>query len=259
MLRQTLTILGLACLAACAGPSTSASSWTPLFNGRDLDGWTAKIVGHEAGENLAETFRVEAGLLRVVYDGYERFDGRFGHLFYTTPFSHYRLRLEYRFTGDPVPGAPGWAFRNSGVMVHGQTPESMGLDQEFPVSIEVQFLGGDGAAPRSTANLCTPGTHVVIDGELERRHCIPSTSATFHGDRWVTVEVEVRGHERIEHFVNRESVLVYSKPQLDLDDADARRLGREDAALDAGTISIQSEGHAIDFRRIEVRPLAAGE
>lgn len=255
MLRQILTSLGPALLAACSSTPTAAPSWTPLFNGRDLDGWTAKIVGHEAGDNFAETFRVEDGLLRVVYDGYERFDGRFGHLFHEAPFSHYRLRLEYRFRGDPVPGAPGWAFRNSGVMIHGQAPETMGLDQEFPVSIEVQFLGGDGVEPRPTANLCTPGTHVVRNDELERRHCIPSSSETFHGDQWVTVEVEVRGNERVEHFVNGVSVLAYAEPQLDPDDADARRLGRENAALEAGTISIQSEGHAIDFRRIEIRSL----
>ncbi len=115
--------------------------------------------------------------------------GKFGHLFYKTPFSHYRLRIEYRFVGDQCPGGPSWAFRNSGVMIHGQPPESMRKDQEFPVSIEVQFLGGNGRDKRPTANVCTPGTNIVMGGKLITQHCTDSKAKTYHGDQWVTVEV----------------------------------------------------------------------
>ena len=118
--------------------------WIALFNGKDLDGWKPKIKGYAAGDNFGNTFRVEDGVLKVAYDKYTKFDGKFGHLFYKTPFSHYKLHIEYRFVGEQCPGGPSWALRNSGVMIHGQTPESMGKDQEFPVSIEVQFLGGNG-------------------------------------------------------------------------------------------------------------------
>ena len=150
--------------------------WKALFNGKDLDGWTVKIKGHEAGVNYLDTFRVEDGLLKVAYDQYEKFDGEFGHLFYQGRFTNYLLRLEYRFVGEQVPGGPGWAFRNSGVMLHGQSAESMGKDQDFPVSIEVQLLGGNGKDKRSTANLCTPGTNVVMDGKLITQHCNDSRS-----------------------------------------------------------------------------------
>lgn len=238
----------LAAAASChSGRADAPPAWRPLFDGRSLDGWTVKIRGHEAGDDFADTFRVEDGVLRVAYDGYEEFEGRFGHLFFDGELSHYRLRVEYRFTGDQVPGGPGWAWRNSGIMIHGQSPESMGLDQEFPDSIEVQLLGGNGRDPRPTANLCTPGTRVVIDGELVERHCTDSTSATYHGDRWVTVEIEVRGDERIEHFVEGESVLRYSNPQLD-----------DGTPLHGGTISLQSESHPVEFRRIELLDLSGG-
>jgi len=239
----------LAAAASChSGPvEGTPSGWRPLFDGESLDGWTVKIRGHEAGDNFADTFRVEDGVLRVAYDGYEEFAGRFGHLFFDGELSHYRLRVEYRFTGDQVPGGPGWAWRNSGIMIHGQSPESMGLDQEFPDSIEVQLLGGDGRDPRPTANLCTPGTRVVIDGELVERHCTDSTSPTYSGDRWVTVEVEVHGNERIEHFVEGKSVLRYSKPQLD-----------DGTPLHGGTISLQSESHPVEFRRVELLDLSGG-
>jgi 3-keto-disaccharide hydrolase len=234
-----------------------AEPWVALFNGKDLTGWTPKITGHPAGENFANTFRVEGGVLKVAYDGYGEFGGRFGHLFYAKPFSHYRLRVEYRFTGEQVPGGPGWAWRNSGVMLHGQTPESMLLAQDFPASIEVQFLGGDGTTPRTTANLCTPGTNVVMNGELVTRHCTDSSSETYHGDRWVTVEVEVRGHELVRHWIDGKAVLEYQKPQLDPNDADAQRLVAAGAKLEltGGTISLQSESHPIEFRKVEILEL----
>lgn len=230
--------------------------WIQLFNGRDLKGWQVKIAGHEMGDNFGNTFRVEGGLLKVCYDRYEKFGGRFGHLFYEKPFSNYRLRVEYRFVGEQVAGGPGWAFRNSGAMIHGQSPESMRKKQCFPVSIEVQLLGGRGADKRPTANLCTPGTHVVIDGKLVKRHVTNSSAKTYHGDQWVTVEVEVRGNT-IKHIVEGEAVLVYNDPQLDERDRDAKGLieAGQDKPLRSGTISLQSESHPVEFRRVELLKL----
>jgi len=228
----------------------------PLFNGKDLTGWTAKFKGHEAGENYADTFRVEDGVLRVVYDGYSQFEGTFGHLFYDRPFSNYVLRVEYRFVGDQVKGGPGWALRNSGIMIHGQTPQTMGVDQNFPVSLEVQLLGGDGEQPRPTGNLCTPGTHVVMDGKLVTKHCVESSSKTYDGDQWVTAEVEAHGNGRIVHRINGQVVMEYEKPQYDPKDPDARKLmNGGDGMLQGGTISLQSESHPVEFRKVEIREL----
>ena len=230
-------------------------TWTSIFNGRDLDGWTPKFAGSPLGENYRNTFGVVDGALTVSYDDYERFEGEFGHLFHAHEYGHYRLRMEYRFTGEQTPGAPGWAYRNSGIMVHGQAPATMELDQSFPVSIEVQLLGGNGRDERSTGNLCTPGTHVVMDGELVTRHCIDSTSATYHGDDWVSVEVEVRGCAVISHRIEGATVLEYSDPQLDPNDADAQAwLARRGGGLllERGSISLQAEGHACAFRNIEI-------
>ena len=230
--------------------------WTPLFNGKDLDGWVPKIKGYDAGVNYADTFRVEDGTIKVAYDKYDRFDGKFGHLFTKRTFSHYRLRLEYRFVGDQCPGGPSWAVRNSGVMIHGQTAESMRKDQDFPVSIEVQFLGGNGKDERPTGNLCTPGTNVVMDGKLVTQHCTSSKSKTFHGDQWVTAEVEVHGSGTIKHYINGELVLEYEQPQYDPRDADARRLqGDGPLLIREGTISLQAESHPIEFRNVEIMPL----
>src|SRR5690349_21861694 len=114
--------------------------WITLFDGKSLDGWTAKIVGQKLGADPYQTFRVDDGKIVVRYDKYDgEFKDRFGHLFYKTEFSNYRLRLEYRFIGEQIKGGPGWAWRNSGVMIHGQKADTIGESQSFPVSIEVQF------------------------------------------------------------------------------------------------------------------------
>ncbi len=227
--------------------------WVKLFNGKNLDGWTPKIRGYECGENFGKTFRVEDGLLKVSYDQYEQFDGKFGHLFYKDKFSHYILRVEYRFVGEQTPGGPGWAKRNSGIMIHSQHAKTMRKDQNFPVSIEVQLLGGTGSGNRPTLNLCTPGTNVVMNGELVTRHCNSSKSKTYHGDQWVTAQVEVHGNEVVRHVVNGETVLEYEKPQLDERDADARKLMENgDKMLHEGYICLQAESHPVEFRRVEI-------
>ncbi len=247
---------------AVAGEVDAADEqWVSLFDGKTLDGWTPKIRTHAVGENHANTFRVEDGLLTVSYDGYEDgFNSQFGHLFYKDAFSHYRMRLQYRFIGDQAQGGAGWATRNSGVMIHGQSPESMTKDQDFPVSIEVQLLGGDGTRKRSTGNLCTPGTNVVMDGELQTRHCFNSKSDTFHGDQWVTAEIEVHGDRVIRHLINGVEVFQYESPQLDPRDANAKKLiaaAGGEKLLSAGTISLQSESHPVQFRKIEILELPA--
>jgi hypothetical protein len=227
--------------------------WISLFNGKDLTGWQVKIAGCDLNDNYNNTFRVENGVMKVCYDSYEQFDNKFGHIFYKDKFSHYKIRVEYRFLGEQIKGGADWAFRNSGIMLHCQAPESMSKEQNFPVSIEAQLLGGNGIDERPTGNVCTPGTHIVLNGELTKTHCIESTSKTYHGDQWVTMEAVVHGNGTIIHIVNGDTVLVYEKPQLDDSDPDAQKLivnGNTD--LSEGYISLQAESHPCEFRKIEL-------
>jgi len=245
-------VLAGAAFAAEPDP-TKGQEWIPLFNGKDLEGWKVKITGYELGDNFGNTFRVEDGILKVRYDQYDQFQGRFGHMFYKDQFSHYIIRAEYRFVGEQIPGGPGWAIRNSGIMIHCQSPESMRKDQEFPVCIEVQILGGNGKDERSTGNLCTPGTNIVMGGQLITQHCTNSKSKTYHGDQWVTVEVEVHGGAIIKHKINGEVVLEYEQPQLDEKDPDGKSLIKNgNKLLEEGYISLQSESHPVDFRKVEI-------
>jgi hypothetical protein len=230
--------------------------WIQLFNGKNLDGWTPKFAKHPLGTNLNNTFRVADGMLQVRYDEWTSFAGEFGHLFYKDAFSHYLIAAEYRFVGEQLPAAKGlgWAVRNNGFMLHSQDPKTMMQDQDFPISIEVQFLGGLGTGPRPTANLCTPGTHVVMNGQLRTAHCTNSTSKTYDGDQWVRVEVLVLGDEVVRHMIDGQTVLEYTKPQIGGGNAAPTdpAVKIDGTPLTSGYIAIQSETAPIDFRKIEL-------
>lgn len=241
---------------AAEEPKKADGEWRPLFNGKDLEGWTPKIKGYELGDNHHDTFHVEDGILKVSYEKYKDFDSQFGHIFYKEKFSHYRLRIEYRFVGEQCKGGPGWATRNNGVMFHCQDPKSMRKDQDFPVSIEFQLLGGLGKGKRPTANMCSPGTNVVLNGKLFTPHCTNSKSKTYNGDDWVTAELEVHGSGTVKHFVEGELVLEYEKPQLDPKDADAMKLIKDGKLLlEEGYIALQAESHPTEFRKVEIQVL----
>jgi len=254
---KLLAIFLIVWLLACDANDPYQKEWIQLFNGRDLNGWDLKITGYSLNDNINNTFRVEDGILKIAYDQYVDFDGQFGHIFHNQKFSYYLLAAEYRFVGHQVPGGPDWAIRNNGLMVHSQSAQSMLINQDFPISIEVQLLGGNGSEERSTANLCTPGTNVVLDGNLFESHCINSTSNTYHGDQWVRVEVLVLGDSIMKHIVEGDTVLVYEKPQIGggvVNDYDPS-VKLDGKLLREGYIALQAESHPTEFRKVEVLPL----
>lgn len=251
----SLTFLLYSCDdSSAAANDPEKEEWMQLFNGKDLNDWIVKIRGHEVGDNFGNTFRVRDSLLVVDYDQYDSFNSQFGHIFYKNPFSYYKFRAKYRFVGDQCPGGPGWAFRNSGVMIHGQPGETMGLDQDFPISIEVQLLGGNGTDPRTTANLCTPGTNVVMGDTLFTRHCINSSSETYHGDQWVTTEIVALGDSLIQHFVEGTEVFSYNQPQIGGGSVSGHdpALKVDGQLLTGGSISLQSESHPVEYMTVEL-------
>jgi hypothetical protein len=243
--------------AAAENSAVSSEGWIPLFNGRDLSGWTVKIAKQPLGVNYADTFRVEDGIIKVAYDKYEKFDQHFGHLYTNVAYSHYVLRLEYRFTGAVLADAPPWCALNSGVMIHSQSPLSMTVDQFWPVSMEFQFLATGTSAGRQTGNACTPGTHLELDGALTTAHIIDSKSKLFPPEEWVAIELEVHGHDLVIHRVNGTEVLRYTHPQLDTKDRDAQRLLAvgADPQLGSGHIALQAEAQPVWFRNVMLRPL----
>jgi hypothetical protein len=150
-------------------------------------------------------------------------------------------------------------------MIHSQSAQSLSIGQDFPVSLEVQLLGGLGKGPRHTGNLCTPGTQVYINGKLDQAHCIDSDSKTYDGDRWVTAEAIVYGDSVIHHLIEGDTVLTYQRPEVgggfvskDYDwksahiDNGEYWISRANTPLKEGYIALQAESHPIDFRSVEV-------
>jgi len=239
--------------------NTSKEEWVHLFNGKDLNDWIIKIAKCELNDNYKNTFKVENGILKINYDEYEKFGGAFGHIYYKQSFSYYKIVVEYRFTGNQLLGGAISNNRNSGVMIHSQPPQTMSLNQAFPVSLEVQILGGlsDGK-PRSTGNLCTPGTMIEMEGKLSTEHCMNSKSKTYDGDQWVKLEVLVLGDSLIQHIVSDEIVLEYSKPRIGevgpsrgffLDKWGTQNDG---LLLTGGYIALQAESHPVEFRKVHL-------
>ena len=252
--KTTLCALATLMLVGCS----QEPKWESLFNGKDLTGWSVKIRNYPYGENYANTFRVEDGLLKVRYDKYKGdFNNRFGHLYTDKEYSYYKFRCEYRFVGDQVQGAPAWATRNSGAMLHCPDPAGMDLDQDFPVSVESQFLGGNGKDERTTANVCTPNTDVFVDGKKLPGHCSLSKSKTFHGNQWVRMEIDVYGDSLIRHLVNGEEVLVMTNLTYTGGKANEKNVYKAGAPIRKGRIALQSESHPVDFRNIEIMDLSS--
>ena len=246
-----------AALLLMASAAWADGEWHSLFNGRDLSGWTPKIANHSVGENYANTFRVEDGVIKVSYDKYGKFERQFGHLYSNQAYSSYILRLEYKFTGTAIEDSPPWAKLNSGVMIHSQSPLSMRFEQEFPVSMEFQFLATGSSAGKQTGNVCTPGTNLEKKGKLLLDHIIDSSSKFFPLDEWVTAEIEVHGNDEVIHRINGVEVLRYQHPQLDPRDDDAKALLAAGAPLQLGFghIALQAESQPVWFRNIRIQPL----
>lgn len=228
--------------------------WESIFNGNDLTNWKIKFRGEALGINYKNTFVVEDNIIKVKYDEYESFDENFGHLFYDRKLSNYRLRLEYRFVGEQVPGGEGWAYKNSGVMFHTQSPESMGVEQPFPVCLEAQFLGGKDV-DRPTGNLCTPGTHVTLADTLLVQHCVTSNSKTYYGEEWVTAELIVYGDSIFHHVINGDTVLTYGSPVIGGTHLPENYDVVEGTLIGDGYFALQAESHPVHFRHIELMEL----
>lgn len=250
-----LTLLLVGVFSFTPPSKKEKEEWLSLFNGKDIKNWTVKIHHYDVGDNYANTFRVEDKMIKVRYDQYDKFNEKYGHLYFNVPFSYYHLKLEYRFTGVWRKDAPSYTELNSGIMFHSQDPRTMPKEQDWPISVEMQFLAGlaDGK-PRPTGNMCSPGTDVIFEGKKDPRHCINSTSKTYPKEEWVTAELIVLGDSLITHKINGETVLQYAKPQIGGGVANRfdPALKIDGKLLKEGFIALQSEGQEIDFRNIQL-------
>ncbi len=261
--------IGLSCFSSKSTQLIDTAwteDWESLYNGHNFFGWDIKFKGEPLNVNYKDTFLPLENSIRIQYGDYKSFDEKYAHMYYFKPFSHFKLRFEYKFFGNQVEGGAVWNVRNSGIMFHSQSAISNGFDQHFPVSIEMQLLGGlSNGDERPTGNMCSPGTNVEFNGQLDETHCISSSSETYDGDRWVSAELIVYGDSIIHHIIEGDTVLTYSKPQLDDHFVTQQKDDWSDFGvysdswkksngqlLSSGYIALQAESHPIEFKGLRL-------
>ena len=255
---SAIVFITILCCACTGNKKITSNEWIQLFDGKDLDNWTVKIHHHDVGVNFGNTFRAEDGMIKVRYDQYGDYNNQFAHLYYKEPFSNYHLKLDYRFAGTLQKGAPSYTLLNSGVMFHSQDPRTILKEQDWPISVEMQFLAGLGdGKPRPTGNMCSPGTEIVYKGKQYNDHCLNSTSKTYNKDEWVHAELIVLNDSLITHIINGDTVLQYSKPTMGggVVSGYDKTIFQPGTPLTSGYIALQSEGQPIDFKNIQLKKL----
>jgi hypothetical protein len=274
--------LALLSTAAVAGPNDSV--WIQLFDKADTNirnNWDVKIRGSNLNVDTRRTFRYAINgtdtSLEVNYSGYSTFSNApdaggsaqetFGHAAYKhRPFSYYYLRVEYQVWGSQVSGGPSWALQNNGLMLHSQSMASMGVNQNFPISMETQLLG-PGNSTGSTMNLCTPGTsfYATYTGTQNNNHCNNSTATVRApvNTGWQSVAVKMLGGDSVFHYSSGAQVYKYYRPVHYNGDNQVTGIlagsgypKTAGSALTEGYISIQGESHPYRFRKIELLNLA---
>jgi Domain of Unknown Function (DUF1080) len=217
-------------LAAPAPVAVSPARVEPLFNGRDLSGWTADVPARDADASAPASFVVRDRLL--VSLGTPP-----GHLLTDASYRDYRLQVEYRF-----PGKGG----NCGVLVHASKPRA--LYKMFPQSIEVQMQSGDAGdfwviqedieVPEMETRRPRKDQQKWGAAEGDARRILNLTDGSEKPlGEWNTMVVEAHGR----------SLKVWVNGALVND-------GRN-ATADQGRIALQAEGTEVEFRRVEIGPL----
>ena len=222
--------------------SIPKTAWKQLFNGKDLNDWNYHFSGYDYNVNPFNTLKVENGLLKVDYSGYERWNGEFGHFAREEIYSHFLYAVEYRFVGDQTLGGPGWAFRNNGIMFHSEPMSSMTKNQDFPISVEAQLLQrGSEENPKGVINLCNGASKTTAKETPNCSQEFASISLNHKND-WIRAEVLVFADSLAKFILNGDTLGVFTNFKY----ADSGKSIKE------GRIARQAETHNTHFRKIEI-------
>lgn len=211
--------------------SVAASARVPLFNGQNLDGWTPDVPEKDENPDAPPSFVVREGML--VSMGKPR-----GHLLTNDSYENYRLTIEYRF-----PGAAG----NGGVLVHASTPRA--LYRMFPQSIEVQMHSGDAGD-----FWCILEDIEVENMELRRPR--------KEGESWGGKEGDARRILNLNDDAEKplgdwNTMVVEAKDRMITVWVNGKLVNQGTNSTAArGKIALQAEGTEMEFRKVEIEPLA---
>jgi len=202
----------------------------PLFNGKDLAGWTADVPEADKKPDLDPSFIVRNGLLVSL--------GKpLGHLVTEKEFENYRLTVEYRF-----PKAGG----NCGVLVHASKPRA--LYDMFPQSIEVQMMSG-----HAGDFWCIQENIEVPDMEKRR----PAKEGQKFGGGLEDARRILNLTDDSEKPLGEWNTMVITCKDgtivVEVNGTEVNSGSKSTATK--GKIALQAEGTEVEFRKVELEPL----
>ncbi len=204
---------------------------SPLFNGKNLDGWNIYIRHNEKGVDPRMdpkgVFKVEDGVIHI--SGEE-----FGCLTTVKDYEDYHFKVEFKW------GEKRWkpretAKRDSGILYH-----CIGNDKVWTKSVECQVQETD-----CGDFYMVDGTSAVVNGKREAVFSKKLKDTEKPNGEWNTVEVICKG-DTVKHIVN--GVLVAEASGLSAD-----KEGK--TPLTKGRILLQSEGAEVFYRNVTLSPL----
>jgi len=222
----------------------------PLFNNKDLGGWSVTIDGQPKGVDPLRIFQVKQGSVWVYPDAVDGQTMPFGYMASEEVFSDFDLRFEYQWVGKrfaPRATSP----RDAGLLYHAGNLDRS-IQGFWPLSIECQiqesntgdiWLVGSRAAVSSIESRYVPGAPVTIVGGIDEISRVAASSMA-EVDGWNTVEVRARGNEQGIHVVNGKVNNRWESLQQWLGDW---------APLQEGHLVFQAEGAEIRYRNISIR------
>ena len=213
-MKTALILVAMAFSTATALPAAEGAP-IPLFNGRDLSGWTFDVRTDADPHSI---WSVKDGLLvcRGKPAGVIRTESDYGD---------YELTLEWRW-------APGTQGGNSGCLIHCSQPRELDI---WPKSIEVQ-LGKDNAG-----DFWVIGETIEVSAERKpakgRRILNLTDGSEKPVGEWNTMRIRCDGNS-VTVWVNGDKVNEGTQ-----------------CSVSKGAICLQSEGAEIHFRKVELQPI----
>jgi len=206
--------------ALAAGAQAAEEGFTPLFNGKDLSGWTYFL--EKKGDNKDGTMKMED--VWSVKDGVLHCKGRpNGYLRTEKDYTNFVLKLEWRW-----PDGKGY---NSGVLLR-----MVGPDKIWPKSIEAQLMSGHA------------GDFWLIDGaKLETAPERVDPKAARHRLKIKANEKPLGEWNEYEITLDKGKVVLKVNGEVLNEGTGADEI--------PGKICLQSEGGPIEFRNIRIKPL----
>lgn len=265
-LRSALLLLALLCmpLGLIADEPIAPHAVTPLFNAKDLTGWTTWLKDTQR-EDPRHVFQVTDGLLHLSGDGD-------GYVATTKSYRDYRLSVEYKWGK----AHKGKYVRNSGILLHATGPDG-NAGGAWPSCIECQLAQGCVGDLILIRGKDEDGkeidVHFTAETELaphKRRHrwkaggerkTFPPTRGQFwwNNHDWDFEEfLDTRGKDDIESPVGEwtklECIADGDKLTINVNGQTVNQVSG--VAPAAGRILLQTEGSEIYFRNVVISPVA---